>query len=295
MSVGVGIGLAVVAALALAAQGLAVRVGTADRTVTEVLTVVFVVNVVVLLPVTVALAPPALGLTPVAVAAFAAAGLLGSLAGRACYFVGIARIGASRAEPLRALTPIFAVGAAWLVLGETITPTLLAGVGLLVLGGAVVATEARASPTTATGRQLAVDLSFPLAAAVLYGVDPVVTKFALAQGTPAVVGLAVRTAAAAAVFGGYLGWRSARTGTRPSVPLDRWTVAAGVANTGYLLAYFGALGRAPVVVVTPVMGVSTLFVVGGAAVFLREDERVTARLAGGACVVVLGVVTVALR
>lgn len=288
-----GVGLAVLAATGLAVQGLAVRLGTADRPVVDVLTVVFGVNLLVLLPAAAVAGPPGGRLTPVALAAFAVAGVLGSLLGRACYFVGIARLGASRAEPLRALFPLFALAAAVFVLDETVTPRLLGGVVLLVVGGAVVASEARGSPATAGGRQLWIDLSFPLAAAVLYGIDPVVTKLALLDGGPAVAGLAVRTAAAASVFAGYLGWRAVRDGRRPSVSVDRWVVVAGLANTGYLLAYFGALDRAPVVVVTPVMGVSTLFVVAGAATFRRANEQVTPRLALGAVTVVLGVVTVA--
>ena len=78
-------------------------------------------------------------------------------------------------------------------------------------------------------------------------------------------GLVVRTAVAASVFGGYLGWRAVREGRHPSISIDRWLSVGGLANTGYLLAYVGALERAAVVVVTPVLSVSTLFVVAGAA------------------------------
>jgi drug/metabolite transporter (DMT)-like permease len=288
-----GVVLAVLAAVGLAVQGLAVRLGTADRPVVDVLTVVFGVNVLVLLPVAAVADPPGESFTLTALAAFAVAGILGSLLGRACYFVGIARLGASRAEPLRALFPLFALGTAVVVLDETVTPGLLGGVVLLVVGGAVVASEARGSPATASGQRLWIDLSFPLMAAVLYGIDPVVTRLGLAEGTSVMTGLAVRIVAAASVFVGYLGWRAIREDYHPSVSIDRWLTVAGLANTGYLLAYFGALERAPVVVVAPVMGVSTLFVVAGAAVFLRENEQVTTRLAVGAVIVVFGVATVA--
>lgn len=294
MSVLVGGGLAVLAAVALAVQGLAVRVGSADRSVVELLTVVFGVNLLVVLPVAAAVAPRPVDGAPTALVAFAVAGVLGSLLGRGLYFVGIARLGASRAEPLRSLLPLFALGAAAVVLDERVTPTRLAGVVVLVAGGAAVASEAGSSPAAADGRRAWIDVSFPLAAALLYGVDPVVTKLGLAGGTHAMVGLATRTAAAAGLFAAFLGLRSVRRGRRPSVPVDRWTATAGVANTVYLLAYFGALERAPVVLVTPVMGVSTLFVVAGAALFLRGNERVTPRLVAGAVAVAVGVATVAL-
>ena len=46
------------------------------------------------------------------------------------------------------------------------------------------------------------------------------------------------------------------------------------------------------VVVTPVLGTSTLIVVAGAAVFLQDVERVMWKLAGAALVVVSGIVLV---
>lgn len=290
----VGVGLTLVAALALAVQSLTVRLGTRTHRVAEVVAVIFVVNLLILVPVAGVVAYPQYALTPTAVVAFGIAGVLGSLVARVCYFVGIARLGASRAEPLKALFPVFAVGVAVLVLDEQVTPLLVGGVALLVVGGLGVATEARASPVTATGRQFWLDLGFPLTAAVLLGVDPVITKFGLAEGTPALVGLVVRMTAAAAGFGAYVAWRRVRTRDEWSLALElnRWLLVASVANTVYLLAYYAALARAPVSVVTPLLGVSTLFVVAGAGLFLQRDERVTWRLGGAALVIMCGAVLV---
>lgn len=287
----VGVGFAVVAALALAVQSLAVRLGTDGHRVRDALAVVFAVNLLVLVPLAAVTAHPAYGFTPRALVAFAVAGVLGSLVGRACYYVGIARLGASRAEPLKSLLPLFAVAAAVVTLGERVTPVRGTGVLLLVVGGVVVASEARDSPVTATGRQLYVDMAFPVLAALLYGVDPVFTKVGLAEGTPAVVGVAVRATAAAVGFVGYLSWRAAR-GRAVRVRADPWLAVAGAANTIYLLAYYAALARTPVVVVAPVLGVSTLFVVVGAAAFLQGVEQVTWRLVGATTLVVVGVLLV---
>lgn len=289
----VGVGLSILAAGGLAIQALAVRLGTSERSVSDVLAVVFAINLLVIVPVATFTPGGTDGIPLVALGAFALAGVLGSLLGRACYYVGIVRLGASRAEPLRALLPLFAVCTAVMILDEPITPLILSGVLLLVIGGVMVGTEARASSVTATGSQLRIDLAFPIVAALLYGVDPVVTKIGLAEGVSATVGLAVRTGAAAIGFGAYLAWISVRTNHRPSVSIDRWVVLAGLANTGYLLAYYAALALTPVIVVTPIMSLSTLFVVGGAVAVLRDDEGVTPRLVGAAVVVVLGAVMVA--
>jgi drug/metabolite transporter (DMT)-like permease len=185
------------------------------------------------------------------------------------------------------------IGLAVVVLGEPLTLLVGGGVCLLVIGSIAVGSEAQMSPVTATGSRLRRDLAFPLVAALLYGIDPVVTKLGSAAGGSADVGLAARTGTAAARFGAYLAWRALRAGRWPSVTVDRWLLVAGAANAGYLLAYYGALARAPVIVVTPIMSLSTLFVVGGAAALLPTTEGVTRRLAAAAVVVVLGAVLVA--
>ncbi|GGM57106.1 drug/metabolite transporter (DMT)-like permease [Halarchaeum rubridurum] len=284
----IGAAFAVLGALCLAVQSLTIRLGTKTHRVTDVVAAMFAVNLLVLVPLAGVAGYPDYGLTPGGVAAFAVAGLLGSLLARFCYFHGIARLGASRAEPLKALFPVFAGGVAVLALGESLSLALAAGVALLVLGGAVVALDSRATSATASGQRLRADLAYPLAAALLLGVDPVFTKLGLATGTTPLVGLTVRVVAATLGFLAYLGWRRVRDGVGWRPRANRWLVAASVANTGYLGAYYAALDRAPVAVVTPLLGVSTLFVVAGAALFLQREERVTARLGVAAVLVVAG-------
>jgi drug/metabolite transporter (DMT)-like permease len=117
----VGVGLSLVAAVAIAVQSLTVRLGTREYSVNAVITLVFLVNLAVLVPLA---ALPAVRRPPIstrAIVAFALAGLLGSLLARWAYFEGIDRLGSSRAEPLKALLPIFALIAAVLALGETVT------------------------------------------------------------------------------------------------------------------------------------------------------------------------------
>jgi len=179
-----GVGFAALAAVGLTVQSLAVRLGTRSHPVTDVIAVVFAVNLLVLLPVAGVVAYPDYGVTPRSLLAFAVAGILGSLLARLCYFVGIARTGSSRTEPLKALFPVVAVGAAALALGEQVTARLLGGIALVVGGGVAVVTGVRASPVTATGvgRRLRLDMAFPLAAALLLGIDPVFTKLGLAGG-----------------------------------------------------------------------------------------------------------------
>lgn len=288
----VGVGFAVLAAAGLAVQSLAVRIGTRTRPVSDVIAIVFVVNALVIVPIAGVVGYPRYDVTLRSLVAFAVAGILGSFVARVCYFVGIDRIGASRTEPLKALFPVVAVVGAVLVLDELVTPLLLVGIALILGGSVAVVSEARSSSTTGTGRQFRLDLLFPLTAALFLGVDPIFTKVGIAGGTPALVGVAIRIAAGAAGFGLYLAWRRVREGLVPSVAANRWILVASLANSAYLLAYYAALARTPVAVVTPVLGTSTLLVVAGAAAFLQDDERVTWRLGAAALVVVTGVAIV---
>jgi drug/metabolite transporter (DMT)-like permease len=130
----VGVGFAVLAAVGLAVQSLAVRLGTRTHSITDVIAVMFAANLVVLVPVAGVLAYPAYDVTFVAILAFTAAGILGSLLARVCYFVGIARIGASRTEPLKATFPLFAVAIAVFALGERVTWRLAGAAALVVVG-----------------------------------------------------------------------------------------------------------------------------------------------------------------
>ena len=287
-----GVGLAVLAAVALAVQSLSVRLSTKDHSVASVIATVFVVNVLVLVPVTTARHYPDFGLTRVSIASFATGGIIGSLLARYSLFVGIERLGASRAEPLKSTFPLVAVVTAVVVLGERLTTSLLVGVGLLVAGAVAVSWDARASPIAGSGQNGWTDIRFPLVAALLLGIDPVFTKIGVAEGTPALVGVTVRVLAAACGFGLYLAWFRTRSRTRPIVAPTRWILLAGVANTMYLAAYLAALARAPVAAVAPILGASPLLVLLGSAVFVQGEEQVTARLGVAVAVLVAGVVLV---
>ncbi len=71
-----------------------------------------------------------------------------------------------------------------------------------------------------------------------------------------------------------------------------WVCLAGLlASNGAFLSFF-ALARAPVVVISPIIGISPLLTLGLAAIFLRQVEQITLRTAAGSVLVVLGVLLV---
>lgn len=117
----VGLVFAIGGATALAIQNIALRVGTDEGQATDAVAVVAAVNVVVLVPISVVRYYPDFGLTPGPVAAVLAAGLAGTMLGRALVYGSIERIGACRTTPIVASYALVAV----LVLGgdRYVTPT----------------------------------------------------------------------------------------------------------------------------------------------------------------------------
>lgn len=287
-----GVGLALLAATGIAGQVLFVRLGSERGTTADAMVVVLLVNLVVLIPLAIVIGCPDYHLSTQSVLAFAGAGLSGTMLGRAFYYTSISRIGAARSEPIKASVPLYAALVAVLVLGETLTLPNLVGIVLIVAGVAAISWESTSSRGGVDGIRPR-DLTLPLIAAFFFGIEPIFAKLGLAEGTPALVGLAIKTIVATISFGAYLRWQGALPTFGGLAVSNSWYyIAAGLSNTGFLLAYYSALEVAPVVLVAPIMQLSPLIVVALSAVFLRRLERVTPRLVAASLVVVAGAIAV---
>jgi drug/metabolite transporter (DMT)-like permease len=284
-------GLAAVAALALAVQAVCIRIGTEDGDTAAALAVVLVVNLVAYVPVAVLAYGASAAPEPRALAAFAVAGLVGAVVGRAAYYAAIGSVGASRTEPIKASQPVHASIVAVLLLGETMTAGNVVGLALVVLGVAAITRET-AEQASPDGRP-AVGLALAFGAAAAFGLEPAIAKVGLQTGAPVLVGLAVKMVVAATVVLAFLASRgSLLAGFRSQQ--RRWYLAAGVANTAFQIAYYAAISTGKVVVVVPIVQMSPLFVAALAVVALPRLERVTWRLVAASVVVVAGAVCVTL-
>ena len=288
----VGATLALLAAVAIAAQVIFVRVGTEEGDPLDVLAVVLTISTIIVVAIAAALYYPSYRLTTASLLAFAGAGITGTFLGMIAYYGSIQRLGASRTEPLKASMPLYATIFAVVLLGERVTAGNVAGVVLIVAGIALISWESRTNAVAGV-RESPWTLALPLVAAMFFGVEPILAKVGLAEGTPPMVGLAIKTLAALAALVGYLGWRGSLSGLRGRVRQNRrWYLAAGVAYTVFLVAFYLGLEAAPVVVVIPIFQTSPLFVILLSAVFLRRMERITPRLVAGASVVIAGAAVV---
>ncbi|WP_336036206.1 DMT family transporter [Halobacterium yunchengense] len=297
MTTALGIALAVAGAAGWALQYVCIRVATDHEhgTVAAAMVVGLATNVALVVPLVAVWYYPDYGLTPLAVAAFAAAGLAGSLIARLAQFASTTTIGASRTAPVVSTTALFSAVFAVAFLGETLSAVHAAGIVLVVAGVAVISYDTARDGDEASLREAGAALVLPLVSALALGVEPVFVKTGLAEGASPFVGLAVMASAATLGYGGYA--RRTRAVTLPDLrggPMA-WYVGCGVASTLALAGYFAALSLLPVVVVVPIFQTAPLLVLVFSAVLLpRRLERVTPRLVGAAAVVVVGTTVVSL-
>ena len=264
-----GIALSVVAALAFAGQYLCVRLGTDRGSVTDVMLLSLVCNVVLIGPAAAILHYPDYALTRLSVLSFVAAGLSGSLLARVCMFKSVQTIGASRTSPVVSANVFFATLLALAVLGETLTPTHLIGIVLIVCGVAVISWETATDDPDRPLHEVGLSLLFPLAAAAFIGFEPIFVSMGLSEGTPLLPGFAIKAIVATLGFVGYLRLSGARpTASFRLSPELKWYLGAGITSTVGIGAYFAALEITPVVIVVPLLQTSPLLVVVLSAIFL---------------------------
>ena len=227
------------------------------------------------------------GLTPFALGLFVAAGLFGTAAGRVAVFMGVERVGASINSAAISTRPLFAGLLAIAFLGERVTLPTVAGVVVLAVGLAVLSLG-RGGDLSGWKRR---HLAYPLAAALLFAAGNVARRYGL-QFTDVTVLEAVtvnETAALVALGAFALAARGRGVFERPRSTY-LYFAGSGTITAVALLSLFTALslpaGR--VVVVDPLAASAPLFTAVFAYFLLDDLERVTASVAGGALLVVVG-------
>ncbi|MFB6130561.1 MAG: EamA family transporter [Salinigranum sp.] len=289
-----GVVFALSAVVGLATQAIFIRMGTREGRPSDALVVVLLVDLLIFVPYAGVAYYPHYRLSPTALAAFAVAGLLAMMIGRALLYAGIPRVGASRAEPLKATQAVPAAAGGVLLLGERATPGNLLGIVLIVGGVAIISSESADSSLGVSREDTRIGILFVLGSALCFGLDRVLAKVAFSTaGTPVFVAVAVKLLAGAAGFFTYLRWRDDLPALADLRTVEAaWFAAAGVASAVFLFSDYAAISVAPVVVVVPIMQSSPLLVAGLSYLFLQRIERVTWRLVGGASMVVVGTVAV---
>jgi drug/metabolite transporter, DME family len=215
-------------------------------------------------------------------ALFALAGLVGTTGGRLLRFVSIEKVGASIAAALINLNPLVSTSLAVLVLGERVTPPILAGTTVIVAGTTLLSIG---------GRRLGMrprQLALPILSAVCFGVVAILRKAGLGHTGP-VLGSAINASTALVAFTAFLLVSGQGAAMQCRGRSLAYFAAAGLAENTAVFLTVVALGLGTVSVVTPLTATMPIFVLFLTLAFLRDVERLSARIVLGTILIVLGV------
>lgn len=216
-------------------------------------------------------------------------GFLTQAFGRLLKYMSIDRLGAARAASIMGSTPMFSLTIAVLLFGERLTPLILGGVVFIVLGVVILSEEKGA------GKSKLKDISFPLAAAFLFGFSPNLRKWGMEGLAYPLLGAAVTATTSLATL----------LGTAQLVDRGKWFslnirsfkfyFLAALCTTIALPIYYSALKAGQVVVVGPLANTSGFFTILIAHLFLGKAESITARVWVGCLIVVIGAAAIIVR
>lgn len=217
-------------------------------------------------------------------------GCMQPLFARALFYEGITRIGVARAGPLRGIEPLFATAIAITFFHER--PGWLVFLGTLLIVGSLWLISGKQPGDT---RWRLLDTVFPIGAALISAVSQSLRKQALAIIPDPIVAVAAVTTVSLILLLGFL----VVTRRTSQLRMERdgflfFFCAAAVAASAQV-ANFVALGRGQLAVIIPLLNTTPLFTVFFSAVFLRNIETVSPRVALGAATMVAGVVLITAR
>ncbi|HEX6007546.1 MAG TPA: DMT family transporter, partial [Burkholderiales bacterium] len=203
-------------------------------------------------------------------------------------YAGIHYVGAAAGTTLRGAHPLFSTFLAILFLGESLNPPIVLGTISIVAGVSLISWQGNQRQANFRSWHLA----YPLSAAFLAGVSHPLRRYSL--------NLANEPLYLAAVIGIVaLPWLASATllpGQKQKPVWDRRAMGpfliAGTFETLGILLVIVALSVGHVVVVSPIVATSPLWIVFGSWLFLRDIERLTLRTILGAICVVAGTIAI---
>jgi drug/metabolite transporter (DMT)-like permease len=202
-------------------------------------------------------------------------------------FKGMERLGASITSCLTNSTPLFATLFAVLFLHERPTITNLSGTLLIVMG--IISLSWKGANKTWQSR----DLLFPLIAAFLFAARDNMVRLGLLQIDAPIVGAAIAATTSFLTMSLiYLVFEEKKPLARGSRRGFALFTGAGFMNfLSYVFAYT-ALSLERVSLISPLINGSSLFILPLSALFLRNVEKITARIVAAILLILWGVLLI---
>jgi drug/metabolite transporter, DME family len=224
---------------------------------------------------------------PLAVALFIFVGIT-QLGVRLLAYGGVSKIGASRSSALQAISPLISAAVAIAFLHERATPAVLLGTVLVVCG--IVLISWRPEQQIKTFRWW--HLLLPVGAALLTGINHPIRRYALTLSNEPLFFAALMGTASLVGFLGYVNFPSTRERLVWQRKAVGYFLVTGIAETLSISFIITALSIGPVVVIAPIAASYPLWALIGAAIFLREVERISALTVLGSLSIVAGAVAI---
>jgi drug/metabolite transporter (DMT)-like permease len=222
---------------------------------------------------------------------FLALGVAGPSLGRFFMYQSIHHLGVARSMPLISTLPLTTAVAAYGLLGERPGPYIWAGTLLVVAGCAALTLKGKADAVW--NRRY---LWFPLMSVAGFTAGNVIRKMGLGVLPSPLFGVTLT------YFSGLIFLLLLRNFLPPAHQPDlrwgrRWNFygLCGMCNTLSILTRFTATQYGNLTIVVPLFGMSAVFALISSWLFLRDVERITLPVAGGAIFVMLGGALVAWR
>lgn len=217
---------------------------------------------------------------------FIAAGVLAPVLGRFFNYTGIDKLGVNLSAPITYSNPLVSVVLAIAFLGERLTGLGLVGALLVIASGVVLGSVRGEGPVRFERRHLV----YPALAALFYGASAIFRKVGIDLISQPVLAAAVTTTTSFVLLAAYLATRRDRHDLAVRRDEAAFFALAGLGTSIAIPTLYLALQLGTVVVVTPVMNTSPLFVLVISYAFFRGEELFTPRVVAGTVGIVGGVV-----
>lgn len=210
-------------------------------------------------------------------------------------YTAVSMVGASRATPMGAIQPLFALVLSTIVLGEAPTTVgalgtvaVVAGLVLVIKGGAATRDDESGTSIRNLGYFLAAGAS------ISFAVRDIISRSLVSDTlSPLLAAAFALTIGSVMLF--IITYRDAIRSIRTVPPKYLWMcVAIGVLQGLAVTSVFLALSRAPVTAVSPLIASSPIITLVLAHIFLQRLERINSLLVAGTLLSVAGIIAVIL-
>lgn len=214
---------------------------------------------------------------------FVMSGIIQPAIVRVLFYIGIVRLGVSRAGPIRGTSPFFSVAIAFFLFHDRPEWIVYLG-GLLTIAG----TWAVSYQRPGESKWRAIDLLFPLSAAMLASVSQNIRKMGLNVTAEPVIASTITTATSLVCLLGSMVFPGKRSIQINRQCLPYYGGAAVFALIGQLCTFI-ALNSGQISVVAPLVNTTPLFVIAFMWLFLRGEEKINRNVVIGVILLVGGI------